>query len=179
MPRYLAFLRAINVGGRTVKMERLRQIFAAAGCKNVETYIASGNVGFESGSKSGQTLEKKLAVALQQALGYAVPTFVRSVPELLEMATYKPFREEPEGGGLYIAFLSEPVVTQAQEALLSRQTETDKFHFHGREVYWLCLTRVSDSPFSGPLLEKMIGAPVTVRNSTTVRNIAEKCVPVR
>jgi uncharacterized protein (DUF1697 family) len=48
MPKYVAFLRAINVGGRTVKMGHLRSLFEAMGFSNVETFIASGNVIFDS-----------------------------------------------------------------------------------------------------------------------------------
>ena len=52
MPRYIAFLRAVNVGGRIVKMDELREHFAAAGFSDVETFIASGNVIFSSSAKS-------------------------------------------------------------------------------------------------------------------------------
>ena len=44
MPKHFAFLRAINVGGHTVKMDHLRDIFESLGFSNVETFIASGNV---------------------------------------------------------------------------------------------------------------------------------------
>jgi uncharacterized protein (DUF1697 family) len=57
MSRYIAFLRAINVGGHTVKMDILRQQFEALGFSNVETFIASGNVIFETMAKNGRTLE--------------------------------------------------------------------------------------------------------------------------
>ena len=53
MPRYIAFLRAINVGGHnTVKMDFLRQLFESLGFSNVETFIASGNIVFETTSKN-------------------------------------------------------------------------------------------------------------------------------
>jgi uncharacterized protein (DUF1697 family) len=61
--------------------------------------------------------------------------------------------------------------------LLSLQTKTDNFHFHGRELYWLCHTRFSDSPFSGPKLEKILGVETTVRNSNTVMKIAAEYSP--
>ena len=48
MTRYVAFLRAINVGGHVVKMEALRKLFESMGFQRVETYIASGNVIFDS-----------------------------------------------------------------------------------------------------------------------------------
>ena len=50
MPRFIAFLRAINVGGHNVTMKELRGLFEALGLKSVETFIASGNVIFESRS---------------------------------------------------------------------------------------------------------------------------------
>ena len=69
MPKYVAFLRAINVGGHTVKMEHLRILFEELGFENVETFIASGNVIFDSKTKSTKTLETKIEKHLRQALG--------------------------------------------------------------------------------------------------------------
>jgi len=53
MPRYVALLRGINLGGHTVKMDRLKKLFEELGLKNVETFIASGNVIFESAHGPG------------------------------------------------------------------------------------------------------------------------------
>ena len=68
MPRLVAFLRAINVGGHIVKMDQLRKLFAELGFANVETFIARGNVLFDSSSKSGPALEKKIEKHLKAAL---------------------------------------------------------------------------------------------------------------
>ncbi len=52
MFRFIAFLRAINVGrDRTVKMRSLRQVFESLGFSKVATFIASGNVVFETRTK--------------------------------------------------------------------------------------------------------------------------------
>src|SRR5882672_8923035 len=91
MPKYVAFLRAINVGGHTVKMDHLRLLFEGLGFSNVETFIASGNVIFNSPSKSTTALEKKIEARLQETLGYEVATFIRSTAELGTIASYKPF----------------------------------------------------------------------------------------
>jgi len=48
MTRYVAFLRGINLGKRRVKMEQLRRHFEGFGLENVATFIASGNVVFDS-----------------------------------------------------------------------------------------------------------------------------------
>ena len=74
MPKYFAFLRAINVGGHTVKMDYLRALFEALGFANVETFIASGNVIFETKSKDTNALQREIEKHLHQALGYEVAT---------------------------------------------------------------------------------------------------------
>ena len=173
--RYVAFLRAINVGGRNVKMEQLRRIFESIGLTNVETVIASGNVVFDSTSGSGRAIEKKLQAKLEAALGYTVTTYVRSMEELSAIAGHKPFRKAPNTATLFIAFAAEEPSSERQEKLLSQQGKTDKLSFRSREIYWLCLTRYSDSKFSGPVLEKILGMPVTVRNVRTVERIAQGC----
>ena len=54
------------------------------------------------------------------------------------------------------------------------QTAADDFHVHEREVYWLCRKKLSESTFSGALLEKTLGMPATIRNATTVKKLAAK-----
>jgi uncharacterized protein (DUF1697 family) len=177
MTRYVAFLRAINVGGHIVKMDHLRGLFAALEASNVETFIASGNVIFETEEKDAQALEKKIEDHLRKALGYEVATFLRSVQELAAVARYEPFPAaelETEGNTLYVGFLPAPPDDKARQGLLALRTEVDEFHVHEREIYWLCRKKLSESKVSGAMIEKRAGMPATLRNSTTVRKIAAK-----
>ncbi len=177
MPKYVGFLRAINVGGHTVKMDDLRRLFEAMGFTHVETFIASGNVIFDSTSKSTSVLEKRIEGQLQVALGYEVATFIRSMSELAEIARYKPFADaelNAPGNTVYVAFVADRPGDAAKQKLRSFTTDIDEFHVHGREVYWLCRKKMSESEFSGALLEKILGRPATLRNSTTVKKIASK-----
>jgi len=177
MPKYVAFLRAINVGGHTVKMDHLRRLFEALGLTNVETFIASGNVIFDSTSKSTKTLEKKIEDHLRKKLGYDVETFIRSTSEVAAIANYKPFADselKAEGNLLYIGFVADKPGNETKKKLLSSATKTDEFHISEREVYWLCRKMFHESKFSGGLLEKILGTSATFRNSTTVRKIAAK-----
>ncbi|MDQ3930105.1 MAG: DUF1697 domain-containing protein [Chloroflexota bacterium] len=176
MPRLFAFLRAINVGGHTVKMDHLRGLFEELGFSKVETFIASGNVIFESDESGTQALESRIEDHLQAALGYEVATFIRTEAELADIAQYQPFPVEQAdtGGSLYIAFLKATTTTQAQHDLMAFRTDIDDFHVHGREVYWLCRTSLSQSTFSGARLEKTLGMPATLRNVTTVQKLAAK-----
>ncbi len=177
MPKYIAFLRAINVGGHTVKMDKLKKLFEALGFSKVETFIASGNVIFDSPAKSTSTLEKGIETHLQKSLGYEVATFIRSTSELAEAAKYKPFAESElnaDGNMLYVAFLQESPGGGAKKKLQAFTNKVDEFHVHGREVYWLCRKRFSESEFSGALLEKTLGQPATLRNVNTVKKLAAK-----
>ena len=177
MPKYVAFLRAINVGGHIVKMDQLRQLFEALGFSSVETFIASGNVIFDSTSKSRKTLERKIEGVLREALGYAVATFVRSTSEVVNIAEYKPFDDSDlnaEGNVLYIAFTSDEPSTDSKRKLMTFTTVADDFRVYGREVYWLSRKKISESKFSGARLERALGMPATLRNANTVKRLAAK-----
>jgi uncharacterized protein (DUF1697 family) len=175
--RWIALLRAINVGGHNVTMEALRAHFTTLGFARVETFIASGNVIFESPGADASALEAQIAQHLRQALGYPVATFLRVPAELTAIARYQPFPQtEPDGAGhaLSVAFLPTAPDDAAKQRLLGLQTAIDDFHVYGREVYWRCRTKVSDSTFSGARLEQTLGMPATMRNITTVRQLAAK-----
>jgi len=178
MQRYIALLRAINVGGHTVKMDALRALFEEMGFQNVATFIASGNVIFESPAAGTRALEAQIERHLKEALGYEVATFVRTPGELAAIAAYRPFPDDDpdaDGNALYVAFLPETPAEEAQAKLLALQTPTDAFHFHERELYWFLRTKLSESSlFSGSVLEKTLRAPMTMRNITTIRKLAEK-----
>lgn len=177
MPKYVAFLRAINVGGHTVKMDYLRELFEALGFSNVETFIASGNVIFDAVAKNTKTIERKIEDYLEATLGYKVATFIRTTSEMALIAGYKPFTDAElnvAGNTLYIGFVADAPDDEAKKRLLSHATEVDDFHVNGREVYWLCRKKFSDSNFSGARLEKTLKMQATLRNSNTVKKIAAK-----
>ena len=176
MTRYFAFLRAINVGGHIVKMDQLRRIFESLGFSSIETFIASGNVIFESTSKNVKTLEKRIENALCEALGYEVATFIRTEAELVEIANYRPFRESDleAVGSLNIVFLGEALDKKSNQGLIALRTEFDDLHGHGREIYWLCRTRQSESTISNAVLNKTLGMPATVRGANTVKKMVVK-----
>ena len=113
---------------------------------------------------------------MKKSLGYEVSTFIRSTSELAEIARYKPFPESEvaKSRALYVGFLQAPPSTQAKKRLLAVDSKIERFHFHGQELFWLLGARFKESKFSGPLLEKTLGMPATLRNSTTVKKLAEK-----
>jgi uncharacterized protein (DUF1697 family) len=174
--RYIAFLRAINVGGRTVKMDHLRRLFAEMGYTGVETFIASGNVIFESAETDAAALARAIESGLQDALGYRVDTFIRTPAELAAVAVKWPFSDADRAmaHSFYVAFLGAPPDEAGRERLLAYTTPVDAFHTDGREVYWLRRDAVGESSFAGGALKKALGMAATVRNMRTVGKIVGK-----
>src|SRR5712692_10032060 len=139
MPRFIAFLRAINAGrGRVVKMDVLRQVFEPLGFSGVTTFIASGNVVFDTRAKSVRMLERKIEKKLRESLGYDVPVFIRTDAELKEIASFEPFRRSRIHGaaGVNIVFLTDELDETHKEKVMALRTDTDEFLIHGREIYW-------------------------------------------
>lgn len=176
MNKYFSFLRAINVGGHNVKMDALRDLFVAMGYSNVETFIASGNVIFESKEKNSAALEKQIEKKLHEALGYEVATFIRTPDELTAMANYLPFPKQQieKAGAFNVAFLKQPLDSAQLKKLQALKTDIDDFHVNGRELYWLCKTKQSESKFSNTVLERSLGIQATFRNLNTVNKLVAK-----
>ncbi len=176
MSRYVAFLRAINVGGRVVKMDQLRTLFEAMRFKQVETLIASGNVLFDARSDDAGALEKRIEKHLERALGYEVLTFVRTPAEVAAAAAYEPFGDPaalPPAHAIYVGFLKARPTGEARQKLLGYRSKIDDLCVREREVYWRRVKSLRESLFTGALLEKTLGA-ATMRNVTTVRKLAAK-----
>jgi uncharacterized protein (DUF1697 family) len=174
--RYIALLRALNVGGHTVAMARLRSLFVDLGFQDVQTLIASGNVIFEASGRNAAALERRIAQHLETSLGYPVPTFLRTPAELGAVIEHRPFPAalSAPGARLFIAFLGAVPSPQATRNVLGLRAPTDKLAVAGRELYWLCRVPTTQAAVSGAVLEKTLGMPVTVRNVTTVRKLVAR-----
>ena len=178
MPRLIAFLRAINVGGHVVKMDALRKEFEALGYADVETFIASGNVIFTA-KQAGAAHVKKIEARLRASLGYEVATFVRTPAEVAAVAACRPFdagRIE-SAGAFCVGFLDAPLDAARRRALLTCRTDLDDFHPSCREIYWLCRKQQHESTFSNVRFEKVVQARATFRGINTVMKLSAKSGP--
>jgi uncharacterized protein (DUF1697 family) len=173
MNKYVAFLRAINVGGHSIiRMADLKQMFESAGLDNVQTYIQSGNVIFESDEKDSDILEKRIEGQLEENTGSKVQVFVRKMQEVQSIASQAPFTAT-DGETAYVAFLSQKSDKNAEQALLALKSGADDFAIKGREIYVLRRDR-EKSVFSTNFLERILRMPTTTRNLMVIKKIAEK-----
>ena len=148
----------------------------------VETFIASGNVIFQTPAgkpASPAILEQKIEKQLLASFGYEVATFLRTDAEVEAIARYKPFEDKllKSAQALNIAFLARPLPVESMSALQKLRTEMDEFHAHGREIYWLCRQKQSESKFSNVVLERTLKVKATFRGFNTVAKLAAKYPP--
>ena len=175
--QYAALLRAINVGGHTVKMKELCAMFEAMKLSNVRSVIASGNVLFETRASDAAALETRIETALRKALGYDVETFVRTPEELDALAAHDPFAaDDPvlEGHKVHVLFTRSTVTASEKKQVLALRTEYDDFAVFGREIYWRTRGNSSDSTITPAMWRRAFDRPMTARNVTTVRKLADK-----
>lgn len=171
--KYFGFLRAINVGGHTVKMGVLKQIFESLGFLNILTYLASGNIGFETTDTNTKELEKTIEKKLLSSLGFDVATFLRTEPELVNIVQFKAFPEAvlKSAVSVNVAFLKDPIDAGPKQKIFALATPTDEFNVNGREVYWLVRTLQHESSFSNAVLEKTLRIKSTIRGIETVKRM--------
>jgi uncharacterized protein (DUF1697 family) len=174
--RYIAFLRGINLGKRRLAMSKLKALFEGLGFDDVATFIASGNVLFSSKVTDTGALEAGIAKHLQASLGYEVDTFVRTTAEVAKVGAAKIFREDGQNGiNIYVSFLQNALPKETARKLAAVRTEADEFRVDGREFYWLCRIRSTDSKvWSLPEVKALRLPTSTMRNMTSIRKLIAK-----
>jgi uncharacterized protein (DUF1697 family) len=174
MSRCIAFLRAVNVGGRVVKMDALKAQFEALALTNVSTFIASGNVIFETRARDMAALEQKIEKRLLGAFGFEVHSFVRSAAEVAAIAACRPFdqHELESAASFVVGFVARPFDAAQQKIVRGFNNELDAFHAQGRELYWMSRNKQSESKFSNAAFERALGLRATFRGMNTVQRIA-------
>lgn len=177
MARYVAFLRGINVGGHRISSPELRAHFVDMGFREVATFRASGNVVFDvEGDAEADALTLRIEEALVAALGYEVPTFLRTADETRAISGYEPFAPElvaASKGKLQVALLREVPGKRERTEALAYATDEDRLEVHGRELYWLPSGGISDSELDLAAIGKLVGL-TTMRTKGTVDLIAAK-----
>lgn len=173
MPTYIALLRAINVTGRFVKMQALAQAFHRLGFEDARTYINSGNVIFSSKQRSGDKLAEALEEGLAPLLGFRAEAFVRTADELQALAQRAAAMgcPLPAGAEVNVCFLPVVATPEHAAAVALLKSDIDDFEVHGREVYWRCLTKQSDSKFSNAALERRLKLRTTLRRATMLQGL--------
>jgi uncharacterized protein (DUF1697 family) len=173
--KYVALLRAINVGGRNlIRMSDVRTCLEAREFQQVSTYIQSGNVLFDSDATDVAELTSAIEKAFLEAFGTAVPVFLRSHRQMKTIVTAAP-REWNNGAALRrnVAFLRKPLTSSKAVAEMDPKPAVDSVKAGEGVVYMTTvMARLKQSG-----LPKIVGKPIyrnmTIRSFTTCQKLLE------
>lgn len=175
MDTYVALLRGINLGGHhKLPMKNLAAMFEAAGCRDVRTYIQSGNVVFRADERRAATIAEVIREAIDGELGYQVPVVVRSAEDLARVVADNPFAgPDVDDKQLHIAFLAERPGAAAIAELDPQRSPPDQFEVVGREIFLRLPNGMARTKLTNAYFDRVLGAVSTVRNWRTANKLLE------
>ncbi|MEX2435264.1 MAG: DUF1697 domain-containing protein [Balneolaceae bacterium] len=174
MKPFIALFRGINVGGKNVlPMKELRGILENLGLENVQTYIQSGNVVFESDEKDLDKLSGSLSRAIKESHGFEPNVMILSHEDFKQAIQQNPFPEaEADPKTLHLSFLKEKPLKPDLNGLDSVKADSEKFILKGKVFYLHAPEGIGRSKLAAKA-EKLLGVSATARNWRTVSKIAE------
>jgi uncharacterized protein (DUF1697 family) len=170
---YVAFLRAINVGGNNgLPMEKLAEIMAELGHGGVKTHLQSGNVVFTSHRDDEQVLTAEIEAAIEQGAGFRPAVMLRSRSEMEAVVAANPLLSpEVNPARMLTVFLRERPPAEGIAKLEPERFPNEKFAVVGREMYVLYDDGMGNSKFTPAYYERRLNVPGTGRNWNTVTKV--------
>jgi uncharacterized protein (DUF1697 family) len=174
---WIALLRGVNVGGhKRVPMAELRALAGELGWSSAVTYVQSGNLVFRAGDKAA-SLAALLVDALEAHFGFAVPVAVCSREDWHEHAAGGVFPDaeaaRPKVLHLGLAAGGSSRITPKVVAALAPYCQRGERVAARDGVLWIdFLDGVASTKLTPAVLDRIVGAPVTLRNWNTVRALA-------
>ncbi|MHB8646477.1 MAG: DUF1697 domain-containing protein [Thermomicrobiales bacterium] len=170
---HLALLRGINVGGKNMlPMKDLRELFIAAGCRDVRTYIQSGNVIFRADPAVVASLPGSITERIAARFGYRVPVLLRTVEEIGDVIRHNPFiARGVDEGTLHVLFLAEAPSVRSVGALDPDRSPPDTFVVRGHEVYLSLPHGAARTKLTTAYFDTKLATTSTGRNWRTVKSL--------
>lgn len=176
MTKYLALLRGINVSGHNmIKMDALKKMLENMGFQNVETYIQSGNVFFESEEDNAASIGFKIKQEISKVFGYDVPVIMISKTDLEFCFNNNSYLKEKECDfkKLYVAFISKELPSTAINDLKISNFKPDEAAIDSNRIYIKYAIGAGKTNLDQKYIEKKLSVVATIRNWNTVTKLLE------
>jgi len=172
--RFVAFLRAVNLGRRTVPMATARDTLEKLGLDEVASFANSGNLLFTTTGNASE-LEAAIRSALEDAFGFELTTFVRTAKQVQALATATPFGVIAANHTHFGLLPLTPLTAKEKKAVTHLSNDHDETVVRGRDVHWLIRSKSTETTL-GPKQWKdaLPGNPTTARNMTLLVRLATK-----
>ncbi len=172
---YLALLRGINVGGNNkIRMADLAAIFIEAGCKDVVTYIQSGNVLFNANPTLAQKIPELVTTAMHQRLALRIPVILRTRAQLQTAIAANPYPGAAATPKLHhLLFLADTPNASSIASLDPNRSAPDRYTLLGRDIYLCLATGFADSKLTNAYFDSKLKTISTARNWLTATKLLE------
>ena len=172
MPKQIALLRGINVGGRNkIKMADLYELLTKNGLKEVSTYIQSGNILFQN-HRSNSTNAKSIKALIADQYGYDIRVMVRDAKSLTTIVAKKPFSES-QAEFLHVTLLSSKPKASAIKAIPRLDFGDDEFKIVDDVAYIYCPDGYAKTKLNNSFFESKLNIDATTRNWKTLNKLIE------
>lgn len=173
MQTYVALLRGVNVSGRVLRMEDLRQVLRTLGLSDVDTYIQSGNAVFRSDCVDRKDLRLRIEEGVAGFLDAPVTVLLRTAEEFAATVAGNPFLGTGRAtSALHVTFLLEAPEPARLMALAPERYLPDECRVQGRDVYLYCPGGYGRTKLSHAWFERQLRVPATTRNWATVERLS-------
>jgi uncharacterized protein (DUF1697 family) len=176
MIKYLALLRGINVSGHNmIKMDALKKMLENMGFQNIETYIQSGNIFFDSEEENAASVGFKIKQEISKVFGYDVPVIMISKTDLELCFKNNPYLKEKECDikKLYVAFISKELTAAAINDLKISNFKPDEAAIDSNRIYIKYAIGAGKTNLDQKYIEKKLNVVATIRNWNTVTKLLE------
>ena len=170
MPRYVALLRSVNVAGHgRITMDALRASFEGAGCRDIRTYIQTGNVMFTVPTRRPAAVIASIEDQLTRDFGTSPAVILRTTAQLVGIAASSPYAARGEDPARHhVTFLAGPPARQVLASLELPPSGRDELVVEGTEVFVSTPDGYAGTKFTGAFLERRLKVLSTTRNWNTV-----------
>ena len=175
MPRYVALLGSVNVGGNRLAMADLRAALEAEQFEDVATVVASGNVLFEHKRAGDAVLAGEIEAIVKERFGFSSFVAVRSREETAQAIANNPFTRDGEERFVHTIFLEQPLDRAAFESFAKSYDGPERLAAGKRELYIDYSEGVGRSKLDPAMRKaKLIEGRATARNIRSLKRILEK-----
>jgi len=172
-------LRGINVSGqKKIRMADLRSLYESLGLLNVQTYVQSGNVVFDSAETDRAKLSEMIEAKIMVSYGFSVPVFIVDVAHLEQVIQTNPFTRQrnEDPAKLHVTFLQRPPLDEKLRAFVSPKSGDDEYFIGAQVVFLFCPDGYGRTKLTNNLFEQKLKVPATTRNWNTVNALVQMAV---
>ncbi|HJZ64601.1 MAG TPA: DUF1697 domain-containing protein [Candidatus Acidoferrum sp.] len=174
MPVVIALLRAVNVGGHAIiKMDALRALFSSLKCKDVQTYVQSGNVVFRTDEKDLAKLAKTIQTAIAKKFSVNPGVMLRTTADMRGVVARNPFVKQKniEPAKLLVSFLGAKLDQNAHDLLTALPQKGEELVPSGSELFIYFPNGAGKSKLPWGKVDKICQTQGTARNWNSVTKL--------